>query len=265
MKLHRMAILLCLGFGSFFQFARAEAPSVMVEFNGQRFACFPVVNVPYIAEETTSQLRTGNWWEVKARVLVARDSEGRTVRRQRIEDMFVNGATHPNYTIVSINDPAANTLTGWVEGVEGETSITVGDSFPSCGTRRPPEAHETLIGTGPGALVTYDKEWLLAHQPGSPMYTDFHSEFLGERMVEGQSVEGLRTTTVTSGNASIPDEIRTGDRWYSSQLQLMLIESRTPRPGETTKVELKNIRLVEPDPDLFKFPDGYHLAEEHKP
>ena len=162
MKLHCIAILVCLGFGSFFQLARAEDLSVMVDFDGQRFGCFPVVNVPYIAEETTSELRTGNWWEVKARVFVARDSKGRTLRRQPIEDMFVNGATHPNYATVTINDPAAHTFTKWVEGVEDERSITVGDS-PSCAPRRPEEAHETLIGTGAGAMVAYDKEWLLSH------------------------------------------------------------------------------------------------------
>jgi hypothetical protein len=265
MKLHRIAILVCLGFGSFFQLVRAQESSVMVDFNGQRFGCIPVVNVPYIAEETTSELRTGNWWEVKKRVFVARDSKGRTLRRQRIETMFVNGATHPNYTTVTINDPAAHTFTKWVEGVEDETSITVGDFFPGCAPRRPEEAHETLVGTGPGAIVTYDKEWLLAHHTESPMYTDIHSELLGERMVEGQPVEGLRTTRVIPGNSNMPDEIRTDDRWYSPQLQLVLIESHTPRPGETTRVELKKIRLLEPDSDLFKAPDGYHLAEEHKP
>jgi hypothetical protein len=79
MKLHCIAILVCLGFGSFFQLARAEDLSIMVDFDGQRFGCFPVVNVPYIAEETTSELRTGNWWEVKARVFVARDSKGKNV------------------------------------------------------------------------------------------------------------------------------------------------------------------------------------------
>ena len=56
-----------------------------------------------------------------------------------------------------------------------------------------------------------------------------------------------------------------GRQLVSPKLQLVLIDLRTPRPGEATKVELKKIRLVEPDPDLFKSPDGYHLAEEHKP
>jgi hypothetical protein len=264
MKLHCIAILICLGFGSFFQLARAEDLSIMVDFNGQRFGCFPVVNVPYIAEETTSELRTGDWWEVKARVFVARDSKGRTLRRERIKGMFVNGATHPNYAIVTISDPAAHTFSEWVEGVEDERSITVGDS-PSCAPRRPEEAHETLIGTGPGAIVAYDKEWLLSHTTQSPMYTDIHSELLGVRIVEGQSVEGLRTTMVIPGNSGMPDEIWRGDRWYSPELQLVLINARTPRPGETTKVELKKIRLVEPDPDLFKAPDGYQLAKEQEP
>lgn len=63
MKLHRIAILVCLGLGSFFQLVRAEEPSVMFTFNGQRFGCVPVLNVPYTAEETTSDsdLLTGKW------------------------------------------------------------------------------------------------------------------------------------------------------------------------------------------------------------
>ena len=77
-------------------------------------------------------------------------------------------------------------------------------------------------------------------------------------------MEGLHTTTATPVGSG-PDAISTDENWYSPKLQLVLIDAQTPRPGETTKVELKNIRLVEPDPDLFKFPDGYHLAEEHKP
>jgi hypothetical protein len=264
MKLHRIAILVCLGFGGLFQLVRAEESSVMLTFNGLRFECFPVVNVPYTAEETASRFRTGNWRE-RPPVFVARDSQGRTLRRQRIKNMFVKGAIHPNYTTVTINDPSAHTFTEWIEGVEDETSITVSLSYPACAPQWPEEAHETLIGTGPGAIVSYDKEWLLAHHTGSPMYTDIHSELLGEQMVEGQSVEGLRTTTVTPIGSGMPDAIRTGDRWYSPKLQLVLIDLRTPRPGEATKVELKKIRLVEPDPDLFKAPDGYHLAEEHKP
>ena len=264
MKLHRISILICLGFGSFFHLVRAEEPSVMLTFNGLRFGCLPVVNVPYTAEETTSELRTGNWWEVRRRVFVARDSQGRTLNRERMGYMAVNGVREPNYTSVTINDPSAHTFANWVEGVEGETSITVSDFHRSCAPRLPVEAHETLIGTGPGAVVAYDKAWLLAQRSQAPMYTDIYSDLLGKRVVEGLPVEGLRTTTATPVGSG-PDAIWTDENWYSPELQLVLIHAQTTRPGETTKVELKNIRLVEPDPDLFKFPKGYHLAEEHKP
>ena len=264
MKSHRIAILFCLGFSSFFHLVRAEEPSVMLTFNGLRFGCFPVVNVPYTAEQTTSELRTGNWWEVRRRVFVARDSQGRTVRRERIEHRVVNGVAESSDTTVTINDPSAHTFARWVEGVEGETSITVIDFHPNCAPRLPEEAHETLIGTGPGAIVAYDKAWLLAQRTRIPMYTDIHSELLGERVVEELKVEGLHTTMATPVGSG-PDAISAGENWYSPKLQLVLIDAQTPRPGETTKVELKNIRLAEPDPDLFKSPDGYHLAEEHKP
>jgi hypothetical protein len=263
MILRRIAILLCLGFFSFFQLARAEEPSVMMAFNGQRFGCFPVSNAAYAAEETTSELRTGNWWEVKRRVLVARDSQGRTLRRERSAHMFVNGVAQDNYTAVTVGDPSAHTFARWVEGVEGETSIIVNDFHPSCAPVLPEEAHETLIGTGPGAIVAYDKEWLLAQHSRSSMYTDIHSELLGERIVEGLVAEGLRTTTATPVGAGMA--ISTADHWYSPKLQVLLIDAQTPRPRETRKVELKKIKLDEPDPDLFKFPEGYNLVVEHNP
>ena len=182
MKLHRIAILFGLGFSSFFPLVRAEEPSAVLTFNGLRFGCFPVVNVPYTAEQTTSELRTGNWWEVRRRVFVARDSQGRTLRRERIEHRVVNGLDDSNETTVTINDPSAHTFASWVEGVEGETSITVIDFYPSCAPRLPEEAHETLIGTGPGAIVAYDKAWLLAQRFRIPMYTDIHSELLGSEL-----------------------------------------------------------------------------------
>lgn len=51
------------------------------------------------------------------------------------------------------------------------------------------------------------------------------------------------------------------ERWYSPELQVVVLTRRTdPRFGETI-YRLTNIVRAEPDPDLFKVPDGYAVNE----
>ena len=66
------------------------------------------------------------------------------MRRERIEHRVVNGVAESNDTTVTINDPSAHTFARWVEGVVGETSITVIDFHPSCAPRLPEELTKPL-------------------------------------------------------------------------------------------------------------------------
>jgi hypothetical protein len=76
-------------------------------------------------------------------------------------------------------------------------------------------------------------------------------------------VKGTRMTDSipagTIGNDR-PIEIVT-ERWYSEQINAMVLERFSdPRIGETT-YRLVNVVLGDPSPDLFQVPQGYEIKE----
>jgi hypothetical protein len=242
---------------------RAQGQSVPVLFDGERSGCKAVLNAPYMAEETTSDLREGGWWEVIRRVSVARDSRGHTMRRERSVSMSANGVDSGVRYSMLINDPATRTITSWIEG---DATVTVAHQYPSCFSF-PAEAKTILSGTGPGAVVFVDYDWHLARLRASgPWVSRFHNEYLGGRNVQGLRAEGLRiTSTLTDDiNGRAVNSLSTSERWYSPDLQISMIHSETTRPGETRLVEVKKLRREEPDPALFKLPDGAHVVDADK-
>jgi hypothetical protein len=92
---------------------------------------------------------------------------------------------------------------------------------------------------------------------------DGKTESLGKRNIEGVMAEGTRTTTVIPagqiGN-ELPIQI-VSERWYSPELQMIVLSThRDPRQGETT-YKLTNIRRSEPVKSLFEVPADYKVAE----
>jgi hypothetical protein len=242
---------------------RAQGQSVPILFDGERSGCKAVLNAPYVAEKTTSDLREGGWWEVIRRVSVARDSQGRTMRRERSASMSVNGSDSGIRYSRIISDPAAGTITRWIEE---EATVTVSHHYPVCFSF-PAEAKTTLSGTGPGAVVFVDYDWQLARMRASgPWVSRFHNEFLGDRYVQGLRAEGLRRTDTLTGyvDGKEVDSFATGEQWYSPGLQIRMIEAQTERPRETRLVEVKKLRLEEPAPALFKLPGGAHIVDADK-
>jgi hypothetical protein len=98
------------------------------------------------------------------------------------------------------------------------------------------------------------------------MSGDFKTEPLEPRTIEGLRAEGIRTTmnipAGTIGNA-LPIEV-ISERWYSPELQIVLMTRRyDPRIGETI-YRLTNIVRGEPSPELFKIPADFRI-EQMKP
>ena len=88
-------------------------------------------------------------------------------------------------------------------------------------------------------------------------------EDLGERVVEGVTAPGTRTTIVlqtgTVGNEQ-PIAILS-EQWFSPDLQVLVsIRHSDPRGGETT-FRLTNIVRAEPDRSLFEVPADYTIKE----
>jgi hypothetical protein len=88
-------------------------------------------------------------------------------------------------------------------------------------------------------------------------------ESLGKQNIEGVDAEGTRTTvTIPAGEIGNerPIEI-VSERWYSPELQLVVMTRNSdPRSGETT-YRLTNISRTEPAKSLFEVPADYTVKE----
>ncbi len=90
------------------------------------------------------------------------------------------------------------------------------------------------------------------------------TESLGTRDIEGVTAEGTRSiTTIPAGAIGNERPIETVyERWYSKELQLIVLSKHTdPRFGEQT-YRLTNINRSEPDRSLFTPPADYKIVSE---
>ncbi|HEY9284335.1 MAG TPA: hypothetical protein VIP46_12845, partial [Pyrinomonadaceae bacterium] len=103
----------------------------------------------------------------------------------------------------------------------------------------------------------------IARAPGHLPRFESTKETLGKQSIEGVEAEGTRTTvTIPAGAIGNERAIQiTSERWYSPELQLVVMTRHSdPRFGETT-YRLTNISRAEPDRTLFEVPAGYTIKE----
>jgi hypothetical protein len=92
-------------------------------------------------------------------------------------------------------------------------------------------------------------------------------EDLGEKVIDGVTAKGTRTTTVIAAGAQGNEQPITivSEQWFSPDLQLLVMTRHNdPRTGETT-YRLTNIVRAEPDRSLFEVPADYTVrdVQEH--
>ena len=222
-----------------------------------------VENAPYSAEivnEVTQHFADGNRIERRSTGAVARDSRGRVRRENQLAAI---GPVVPDGDVrmVTISDPVARVsyaldplrkvamrsrapkiVRGPVDGPKGGSLMIAGAGVPAGG---------------------FEMHLELRDEPAMP---EAQTEQLGTKEIEGVRAEGMKTTAVipagTIGNVR-PIEI-VSERWYSSELGVVVYSRRSdPRFGETV-YRLTNITRSEPDPSLFQVPADYR-REEIKP
>lgn len=250
-----------------------------------------VKGAPYSAESITESIQTlsdGNRIVHKMTSTVYRDSEGRTRREQTLKGLGVLGASEEPLQMIFINDPVAGvtysldsrtrtahksgsfnfTFSGkpGAHGAEGqrfEFKVTPGAGAAAGGSliMAPP------IGSGPvaggrvqlaeGGAAT--SAYVVRTRPG-PDANEVKQD-LGKQFIEGIEAEGTRTTiTIPAGEIGNerPLEI-ISERWYSPELQLVVMTRHSdPRSGETT-YKLTNINRTEPAKTLFEVPTDYTI------
>ncbi len=120
------------------------------------------------------------------------------------------------------------------------------------------ESHESILVEGGNRTAAISIQKLRVSNP-KHAGEDVRTEGLGSRSFGNVLAEGTRTvTTIPSGaiGNELPIEV-VSERWYSSDLQIVVMSSRyDPRFGETV-YELRDLSQAEPDSSLFEVPEGY--------
>lgn len=236
---------------------------------------------PYQAEADTEIKQTlmdGSHIDQRSTAEVARDSEGRTVRIQKMNtfgpwrsDLRASGSGCP--VLVSIFDPVAKEHINYMS----DTKIAHVVALPSLSkgafaTTAGIAAEPSTADQGPTVRMMFSTK---AHDSG-PTSRDSEpvgggpnsrTESLGTKKIEGIEVEGTRTTTSIPEGAigNDRDILITRETWYSPGLKLVLDSTQDdPRFGQTT-YSLTKIEQKEPKMDLFRIPASYRVDKVPAP
>ncbi len=280
-------------------------PRDFVFIASENFGGKVVKNAPYSAESVTEVVQTlgdGNRIVNKITSQVYRDSEGRTRRDQTLKGFGPIGSSEEPLQTIFINDPVAGVtytldtrthvahksvpfkfeISGKpvLQGQRFEFKTAPGGAATSsviiaapagappsgapaqAGTRvvPPPDVEEFKLRAAEGAA-----SYVFRAQTGSE--GNEVKEQLGKQIIEGVEAEGTRTTvTIPAGDIGNdrPIEI-VSERWYSPELQLVVMSRHSdPRNGETT-YKLTNINRSEPAKSLFEVPAGFTVKEMQIP
>jgi hypothetical protein len=216
----------------------------------------PVKGTPYTAQaitETTQVLADGNRIGRRTAATVARDSHGRIRREQQA--LVLGGVVIGNdVPLVTITDPASRTHV--TLDPQRRVASRVRTPALADGSRGGPAGQ-----AGPGLSVGP------ARTPGLRDGADVQTVPLAARRIEGLQAEGTRTTMTIPAHAIGNQSaiIIVSERWFSPDLQVVLLTRRSdPRFGETV-YRLVNIVRVEPAAELFQVPTDYRIEEQTLP
>ena len=237
----------------------------------------PVKNQPYVAQATTEIKQTladGTHITQTTTATVARDSDGRTVRIQKLsangpwksasDSSQANGPT-----LTTIFDPVAKTHTDFMSDRKVAHVLSLPSPPPGAGAiggfrvaGGGPMPITASADMGPMTIAVRGHAESL-RPPNGANGPDFKTESLGTKTIEGIPVVGTKTTsTIPAGTiGNDKDLVITRETWYSPDLKLVIQSTQTdPRFGETTYT-LTNIQRSEPDRTLFQIPAGYKVEK----
>jgi hypothetical protein len=212
-----------------------------------------VTGAPYSAVAVTESQQTladGNTINRKVQSNVFRDSQGRVRRETTLPGVGPLAASGQPRTFVMIHDPVASTA--YV--LHPDTKIA--EQLPSRGTGQGPKGQ--VSGSG-GAL----QDKFSARMQQEIADGTLKKEDLGTQTINGISAQGTRfTRTIPAGQIGNNKAIViTNERWYSSDLQVVVKSVHSdPRQGQSTYT-LTNIQRQEPAASLFTVPSDYTVQQ----
>ena len=265
----------------------AASGPVSMDFVGSEmsFSGNPVKGAPYSAEavtETVQMLSDGNRITRKSTAKVYRDSGGRTRREETMAAIGPWSTSGEPHQIILINDPAAGVSYHLDPQTHTAHKLPMGKGvffFSNTGGSGAAGAVAGAAGAGdrvftfntsvppPGSAEIRSGGIAVAAAPPvraeKLVHSDAKSESLGKQIIEGVQAEGTQSTmTIPAGDIGNELPIASvSERWYSPELQAVIMSKRTdPRFGETT-YHLMNIQRGEQPPTLFEVPSDYTVTE----
>jgi hypothetical protein len=241
-----------------------------------------IKNEPYQAQAVTEMKQTladGSHIVQTTTATVARDSDGRTVRVQKLSTLgpwkSADSSPGNSPTLTAIFDPVAQEHIDYTSdskvahvlfmpSVPPGAVVRVEGGFGVSAPNAPGVEEKGLMVSGPGPVGAVMQGFALQTGPVSPQLSKGvkpKTESLGTKTMEGVQVIGTRSISTipagTIGNDQDLSIIR--ETWYSAELQLVIQSTQSdPRFGETTYT-LKNIQLGSPDVTLFQVPANYTI------
>lgn len=240
------------------------------------FSDKPVKGAPYSADavtETNQTLADGNRITRKSTASVYRDSAGRTRREETISAVGPWAAGGDAPKMIFIQDPAASVSYHLDPQTHTAHKLPMGKNtflFSQVGPPGPTPKVFTTRTTSQGGTEMVVATGAVAEvgiQGTKIAKPDVKSESLGKQTIEGVEVEGTRSTVIIPAG-SIGNEgpiSTTSERWYSAELQTVVMSKRSdPRFGETI-YRLTNIQRSEQPASLFEVPSDYTVTENELP
>jgi hypothetical protein len=236
------------------------------------FALTPAVkNAPYSAEGVTESVQTladGNRITRRNTSSLARDSEGRTRRENKLSLIGPWGVEGEPPTIITITDPVSKAH--YLLNSKEKTARKVTLPERQAGGGRAP-----AMAVAGVRVMRHEAGTIAAGPPPHPEMFQVHirealgqdrkprQESLGTQVIEGVKAEGTRTVIrIEAGEIGNERPIEVvSERWYSPELQTVVMTKHSdPRFGETT-YKLTRIDRREPPPTLFQVPPDYKIVE----
>ncbi|HSK44436.1 MAG TPA: hypothetical protein VLA83_11180, partial [Candidatus Binatia bacterium] len=212
--------------------ARAQNPDIFVT---------PIPNNPFtgtVNVERSLVQKDGQILQLKTARDIGRDSRGRIFNEMRT---LVPASSNESPQVVGIHiyDP------------ETRTSIMVNDrqhTFRKATVNRPPEAVPPSFLSASSGLNTL------------PQNQFTKEEDLGNKVIEGLSVHGVRQSQTIPAENGGKGVVITDEFWYSEDLRINLVlKHNDPRTGAIA-MTVSGIRRSEPDPARFEIPPDYNPA-----
>ena len=226
-----------------------------------------VKNEPYQAQAVTEMKQTlsdGSHIVQTTTATVARDSDGRTVRVQKLTMMgpwkSSGSSQGDSQTLTTIFDPVSKEHIDFTSDNKVAHVVTMPPLPPGAPVGAEGAVSMVFAGSaaGAGQAVTVQAQ---AIAPQASNGADPKTESLGTETMEGIQATGTRIRrTIAAGTiGNDKDLVITHETWYSPELKLVIQSTQNdPRFGQTT-FTLKNIQQGQPDETLFQVPADYKV------